>query len=54
MSQGAYGWRLQPEVKVYSSYDKGDCPPEPESVEIEVVDATAARNELTKLGILQQ
>ena len=54
MLQGAYGWRLQPEVKVYSSYEKGDCPPEPESVEIEAVDATAARNELTKLGILHQ
>ena len=51
--QGAYGWRLQPEVKVYSSYEKGDCPPEPENVEIEAVDATAARDELTKLGILQ-
>ena len=39
-------------MKVYSSYDKGECPPEPESVEIEAVDAAAARNELTKLGIL--
>lgn len=54
MLQGAYGWRLQPEVKVYSSYDKGDCPPEPENVDIEAVDATAARNELTQLGILHQ
>ena len=52
--QGAYGWRLQPEVKVYGSYEKGDCPPEPESVEIEAVDAVAARNELTKIGILHQ
>lgn len=50
--QGVYGWRLQPEVKVYSSYEKGDPPPEPETVEIEAVDASAATNELIKLGII--
>ena len=53
-AQGVYGWRLQPEVKVYSSYEAGDPPPEPEDVETDVVDHSAARTELVQLGIMQE
>lgn len=47
-----YGWRLQPEVKVYSSYEVGDAPPEPEHVDLDDVDPAAARAELIHLGII--
>lgn len=50
--QGVYGWRLQPEVKVYSSYEVGDAPPEPEHVDLDDVDPAAARAELMHLGII--
>ncbi|DBA76812.1 TPA: hypothetical protein ACH3X2_008831 [Trebouxia sp. C0005] len=50
--QGVYGWRLQPEVKVYSSYEVGDAPPEPEHIDLDDVDPAAARAELIHLGII--
>lgn len=50
--QGVHGWRLQPEVKVYSSYEIGDVPPDPEIVELDSVESAAARDELVKLGIM--
>jgi rhodanese-related sulfurtransferase len=51
--QGVYGWRLHSAVQVYSSYEKGDPPPEPEAFDVERVDANAAITDLTQLGLLQ-
>eukprot|EP00891_Asterochloris_glomerata_P002846 jgi/Astpho2/2846/fgenesh1_pg.00050_%23_109_t len=50
--QGAYGWRLHPAVKAYSSFERHDVPPEPENVQTEVADAAAAKAELSRLGLL--
>ena len=51
--QGVYGWRLHPAVQVYSSYEKGDPPPEPEAFDVERVDANAAMTDLAQLGLLK-
>jgi hypothetical protein len=32
--QGAYGWRLDPNVKSYSSYEQWEAPPDPENVQV--------------------
>lgn len=50
--QGSYGWRVDPQVKAYTSYEAGDEPPETEEFEVEEVDADAAVRELRSLGIL--
>ena len=41
-------------MKVYSSYEYGDPPPEPEDVAVDVVDHNEARAELVQLGIMQE
>mmetsp|Transcript_15084 Transcript_15084/g.45563 ORF Transcript_15084/g.45563 Transcript_15084/m.45563 type:complete len:356 (-) Transcript_15084:398-1465(-) len=52
--QGVYGWRLDPNVKPYRSYEKWEAPPEPEPVQTESVDVEAARSELEHLGLLHR
>ena len=32
--QGVYGWRLDPNVKAYSSYEQWEAPPDPENVQV--------------------
>ncbi|KAK9829026.1 hypothetical protein WJX72_003487 [[Myrmecia] bisecta] len=49
--QGVYGWRLQPAIKAYKSYEKGDPPPEPEAFQMEAINVGAAREELAHLGL---
>ena len=34
--QGAYGWKMAPDVKSYRSYEKWDQPPEPEPHQVKV------------------
>lgn len=49
--QGVYGWRLDPNVRSYQSYDKWEAPPDPEPCQIDTVDMDAARDELDDLGL---
>jgi hypothetical protein len=49
--QGAYGWRLDPNVKAYSSYEQWEAPPDPETVQLESVNVSAGREELEALGL---
>jgi hypothetical protein len=39
--QGAYGWRLDPNVKAYSSYEQWEAPPDPENVQVGTRDLRA-------------
>uniref|UniRef100_A0A7S1X2T5 Rhodanese domain-containing protein n=1 Tax=Tetraselmis chuii TaxID=63592 RepID=A0A7S1X2T5_9CHLO len=50
---GAYGWRLDPSVKAYASYEMGECPPEPEPFGLEVPDPAATAKELIELGLMR-
>lgn len=34
LTQGVYGWRLDPNVKSYRSYDKWEAPPDPEAFQV--------------------
>jgi len=49
--QGSHGWRLDPGVQAYPSYEPGEEPPEPEDVPLESMDGNAAIEELKALGI---
>ena len=51
--QGTYGWRLSDSVKVYTSYNEGETPPEPEDVVIESVDEDAALAEIQSCGFFR-
>ncbi|BFI34033.1 hypothetical protein MPTK2_4g20300 [Marchantia polymorpha subsp. ruderalis] len=50
-SQGVYGWRFDPSVLPYDSYEIGDSPPEPINFEVEKVDHEAAKEELQRAGL---
>jgi len=50
---GVYGWRLDPSVKAYASYEVGDPPPEPEPFHVEAPDPAAAAKELVAAGLMQ-
>mmetsp|Transcript_14482 Transcript_14482/g.27828 ORF Transcript_14482/g.27828 Transcript_14482/m.27828 type:complete len:338 (+) Transcript_14482:177-1190(+) len=50
--QGTYGWRLDPTVKSYASFQLGDVPPEPERFEEDSVDIDSAEAELRALGFM--
>lgn len=49
--QGVYGWRLDPNVKSYPSYEQWEAPPDPENVQLESVNVAAGREELESLGL---
>ncbi|XP_024369153.1 uncharacterized protein [Physcomitrium patens] len=50
--EGAYGWRLDPTVLPYDSYELGDVPPEPVQFDLERVNFEDAQSELKHLGLL--
>ncbi|KAL2631203.1 hypothetical protein R1flu_015889 [Riccia fluitans] len=50
--EGVYGWRFDPSVLPYDSYEIGDAPPKPIDFEVEKVDPEAGRGELQRLGLL--
>ncbi|XP_024389042.1 uncharacterized protein [Physcomitrium patens] len=51
--EGAYGWRLDPTVLPYDSYEMGDAPPEPVKFDLERVDFESAQAELKHLGLMK-
>eukprot|EP00850_Spirogloea_muscicola_P006137 SM000029S10432 [mRNA] locus=s29:52280:54529:- [translate_table: standard] len=50
--QGVYGWRLDPAVMSYDSYEEEEPPPTPREFEVEAVDWASAEQELAQLGLL--
>lgn len=50
-NQGVYGWRLDPNVRSYRSYDKWQAPPEPDPCQVDSIDEDRARDELEELGL---
>ncbi|KAG0562048.1 hypothetical protein M758_9G127800 [Ceratodon purpureus] len=51
--EGVYGWRLDPTVLPYDSYELGDVPPEPVEFDVERVNFEAAQSELKHLGLMK-
>ncbi|KAJ7526024.1 hypothetical protein O6H91_17G078200 [Diphasiastrum complanatum] len=50
--QGTFGWRLDPIVLAYDSYDSGDAPPEPTNFTLETIDLETAELELQQARLL--
>ena len=49
--QGVHGWRFDPAVKVYDSYELGDEIPKPKPFTVERPDLDAAWREIEDLGL---
>ncbi|KAL3689095.1 hypothetical protein R1sor_015404 [Riccia sorocarpa] len=49
---GVYGWRFDPSVLPYDSYEIGDAPPKPIDFHVEKMDPEAGKSELQRLGLL--